>query len=501
MLITLHAAGHQAVALYIPEDSAEPLKEFATLEALQAGLRDRLQANISYLDKHIADRDKAPTLTRLKDRLTPIAWSVRGVLERVPDPHATLHPVAEPFSHAFQGVMAFQKARRHEQDALFHATPTEIVDRRTAQAHRELIAGRVLTGLNIAGFFVPGLGEVMLAVCVTQLAHEVYEGIEAWKNDERDQAFNYMVDVIENVAIMAALTAAAKAARTTAGSEAAGALEEPEVEHVAVPTPSFIEELVEVELPDGSTRLWNQDLTPFEQDVTLPSQASPDELGLYRQDGKVWLRLEDKAFSLKWNAGTGTYSIEHPGKADGYEPPLRHNGAGAWLQVTDRPLSWSGMALLRRIGHLNAHFDEPTLQRILAVSDTHEDVLRRALADNQRLPALLEDTLQRFKLDETIRQLPDASTWPAEFSRAYIGLAGELAPGAEAIRRVYPSLPTVVCNGWNAVPMPANGKCLATAKSPCALAKRSASTSNTSAWRAPAKGCICQGWQTGTVTG
>lgn len=441
VLITVQAEGHQAVALYIPEDSAEPLKEFTTLKALQADLRDRLQANISYLDKHIADRDKASTITRLKDRLTPIAWSVRGVCERVADPHATLHPVAEPFSHAFQGVMAFQKAQRHEQDALFHAIPTEIVDRRTAQAHREMIAGRVLTALNIAGFFVPGLGEVMLAVCVAQLAHEVYEGIEAWKNDERDVAFTYMVDVIENVALMAALSAAAKAAGNTEGG---GAWEEPEVERVAVPTPSFIEELVEVELPDGSTRLWNQDLTPFEQDVTLPSQASPDELGLYRHNGKIWLRIEDKAFSLKWNADTGTYSIEHPSRTGGYEPPLRHNGAGAWLQVTDQPLSWSGMALLRRIGHLNAHFDDPTLQRILAVSDTHEDVLRRALAENQRLPALLEDTLQRFKLDQTIRQLPDASSWPAEFSRAYARLSGDLAPGAAAIQRVYPNLPTAV---------------------------------------------------------
>ncbi|MGE8061904.1 dermonecrotic toxin domain-containing protein [Pseudomonas sp. NPDC089547] len=444
VLITMQTDTHQAVALYIPEDDAEPLKEFTTLEALQADLRSRLQANINYLDKHIADRDKASTITRLRDRLTPITWSVRGILERVPDPHATLHPVAEPFSHAFQGVMAFQKAQRHEQDVLFHAAPTEIVDRRTAQAHRELIAGRVLTALNIAGFFVPGLGEAMLAVCVLQLAHEVYEGIEAWKNDERDKALTYLVDVIENVAIMAALSAAAKAAGHTEGGEAGSTPQEPEIEGVAVPTHSFIEELVEVELPDGSTRLWNQDLTPFEQDVAPPAQASPDGLGLYRQDGKVWLRLEDKTFSLKWNADTGTYRIEHPSKANGYEPPLRHNGAGAWLQVTDRPLSWSGMALLRRIGHLNAHFDEPTLQRILAVSDTHEDVLRRTLAENQRLPALLEDTMQRFKLDETIRQLPDTASWAAEFSRAYARLPGDLSPGSAAIRRQYPNLPAAV---------------------------------------------------------
>ena len=104
------------------------------------------------------------------------------------------------------------------------------------------------------------------------------------------------------------------------------------------------------------------------------------------------------------------------------------------------------MTLLRRIGHLSGHFDEPTLQRIIAVSGVHEDELRRALAESQRLPALLEDTLQRFKLDETVRQLADESTRPAEFARAYAGLSRDLAPGAEAIQRAYPKLPSAVAN-------------------------------------------------------
>jgi hypothetical protein len=448
VLITLQAEGHQAVALYIPEDDAVPLKEFATQEALQAELRDRLQANIRYLDKHIADRDKASILARLEDRLTPLDWSIRGVRERTPDPHATLHPVAHPFSHAFQGMMAFQKAQRHETDVLFHAIPTEIVDRRSAQAHRALIAGRVLTALNIAGFFVPGLGEVMLAVCVTQLAHEVYEGIEAWQNDERDTAYGYLVDVIENVAIMAALSAAAKALGGAKG-EAGGGVEEPEtkepeIERIPVETPSFIEELEDVETPDGQVRLWKRDLTPYQSTELLPTDLVPDALGLRHHEGRRWLVLEGNQYIVAQAPTSTEYRLQHPDNPHRYQPPLRHNGAGAWLQVTDAPLSWSGSTLLRRIGHLSTHFDESTLQRILAVSDTHEDVLRRALAENQRLPALLEDTMQRFKLDETVRQLPDASTQPAEFSRAYARLPSSQVPGAEALSRVYPNLPAAV---------------------------------------------------------
>lgn len=456
VLITLQAEGHQAVALYIPEDSTTPLKEFTSQQAMHDELRDRLQADIGYLDSHLADRDKARITTRLKDRIMPLAWSVRGLHERVPDPHATLYPVMKPFSYAFQGVMAFQKAQRHEKDVLFHATPTEIVDRRTTQAHRELIAGRVLTALNIAGFFVPGLGEAMLAVCLAQLAHEVYEGIDAWENDERDTAYGYLVDVIENVAVMAALSAAAKALRGSQGSETGTpsegpAVEEPEDEEpgiarIPVETPSFIEELEDVETSDGQMRLWKPDLTPYQSFETLPHDLVPDELGLRHHQGKRWLVLQGNQYIVSQAPTTGEYRLQHPASPRRYQPPVRHNGAGAWLHVTDKPLSWSGMTLLRRIGHLSGHFDEPTLQRIIAVSGVHEDELRRALAESQRLPALLEDTLQRFKLDETVRQLADESTRPAEFARAYAGLSRDLAPGAEAIQRAYPKLPSAVAN-------------------------------------------------------
>ena len=456
VLITLQAEGHQAVALYIPEDSTTPLKEFTSQQAMHDELRDRLQADIGYLDSHLADRDKAPITTRLKDRLMPLAWSARGLHERVPDPHATLYPVMKPFSHAFQGVMAFQKAQRHEKDVLFHATPTEIVDRRTAQAHRELIAGRVLTALNIAGFFVPGLGEAMLAVCLAQLAHEVYEGIDAWENDERDTAYGYLLNVIENVAVMAALSAAAKALRGSQGSETGMASEGPEIEEpedeepgiarIPVETPSFIEELEDVETSDGQMRLWKPDLTPYQSFETLPHDLVPDELGLRHHQGKRWLILQGNQYIVSQTPTTGEYRLQHPASPRRYQPPVRHNGAGAWLHVTDKPLSWSGMTLLRRIGHLSGHFDEPTLQRIIAVSGVHEDELRRALAESQRLPALLEDTLQRFKLDETVRQLADESTRPAEFARAYAGLSRDLAPGAEALQRAYPKLPSAVAN-------------------------------------------------------
>jgi len=440
VLVTREANGQKTQALYNAQDDETPIKTFSSIDMLEKELSDRLRANIDYLDPHIADRDKASVQYRLADRLTPIQWSTRGLHERVPDPHTSLYPVSRPFSHAFQGMMAFKKAERHEKDALYHAVPTEIVDRRTAQAHRELIFGRVLTGLNIAGFFVPGLGQFMLAVCVTQLAFEVYDGIEAWHNDERDTAFNYLVDVIENIAIMAALTAAHQALKGIKG-ETSGPAEELEVERIPVETPSFIEELEEVEMPDGQTRLWKPDLTPYRSNQALPNGLEPDERGLRQHQGKQWLVVEGQQYQVEQTPATGEYRLRHPSTPHRYQPLLRHNGAGAWLLPGEQPQQWAGTALLRRLGHLSAHFDETTLQRILDISATHEDVIRRTLAENGRLPALLEDALQRFKLDQSIRQIPDSRAWPAAFARAYESLPIVQAPNGELIRRVYPGLP------------------------------------------------------------
>ena len=97
---------------------------------------------------------------------------------------------------------------------------------------------------------------------------------------------------------------------------------------------------------------------------------------------------------------------------------------------SERPQNWDGARLLRRLGHLSGSFDEATLQRILHVCDIHEDTLRHCLAHNRRLPALLEDTLQRFKLDAHIRQLPDQSAWPAAFTTAYARIASPCRPTA-----------------------------------------------------------------------
>ena len=242
--------------------------------------------------------------------------------------------------------------------------------------------------LNIAGFVVPVLGEVMMAVTAIQLAHEVYEGVESWAKDEKRQAFAYLFDVLENVALISAL-----------GAAATGAAGIP-----AVQAPEFVTSLKPVDLPGGTTRLWKPDLTPFAHDIVLPKGLQPDAKGLYTWQGKQWLPLEGRTYSVSPAANGDGYLIKHPTRVDSYQPALRHNGAGAWLHELDQPLEMEGLTLFRRLGYSSETFSDSTARRIVNVSNTPESVMREALADQRRPPALLEDTARRFKLDQEINR-------------------------------------------------------------------------------------------------
>ncbi|QDR70449.1 MULTISPECIES: dermonecrotic toxin domain-containing protein [Pseudomonas] len=398
------------VVLYLP-GMPEPLTQHASRADAEAFLREQLPAfRRPECQRLLPDRHK------------------RHFLERIANAQVRLH--VQPFTRPYLDELACQRQKRLRDDGLFHAVPTAMQNGKTAQRHLDYFKALAFVSLNVAALFIPPLGAAMLGVTALQLANETFEGIDSWLDGDRQQAFDYLMDVIDNVAIMAALAAAG-------GGQAT-----PVVERIPVETPSFIEELQPIDLADGERRLWHADLAPFAHDRVLPGGLEPDESGLLHYGGKTWLPVENRVYSVT-PAATG-YRLEHPTRPAGYQPKALHNGAGAWLLESEQPQSWDGARLLRRLGHLSGSFDEATLQRILHVCDIHEDTLRHCLAHNRRLPALLEDTLQRFKLDAHIRQLPDQSAWPAAFTTAYARIASPLPANGEVIRRVYPSLPAPI---------------------------------------------------------
>lgn len=456
----------EKVVVYIPGDPVCSLKEYESTAAFTSALRDRM-LTAGYLDffqSFIPARHRAELLAKLDKCLRPRVWNkARGWYEQQVDRDAKLHLRDYAFTSGVLTAITEQKVRVLKDDALFHAVPTAVEDQRAADQRLQYFESLALQALNLVGFVVPPVGAVMMAVAAAQLTTEVFEGIDSWTRGEWEQGWAYLMDVVENVALMAAMAAAHQGSVT------------PALEKMTVETPSFIEDLTQVELPNGETRLWKPDLAPFAHDIVLPEGLKPDEFGIYHYQDKTWISVEDKVYSVKPASEQGQFHIEHPTKALGYEPPLRHNGAGAWLHPGDQPLAWEGLKLFRRLGHTAADFSDVTVRRILKVSDTHEVVLRKTLVENERPPALLEDTMRRFQLDQEIQRSaqPDetVSDQAALFDSRYRAMSLPQEAHASTIMRRYPRLPATVADELVRHASPAQREELAQGRVPLRIAE------------------------------
>ena len=137
--------------------------------------------------------------------------------------------------------------------------------------------------------------------------------------------------------------------------------------------------------------------------VRLPDDSRPDALGLHRDQGATVLPLDGKTYEVVSETAGDVYRVRHPGRPDAYKPRLTHNDAGAWAHEVERPMEWQGAQLFRRLGHSVAEFSDVTAGRILTVSGIDEAVLRDMHVHSRRPPALLEDTIRRFKHDQQIQ--------------------------------------------------------------------------------------------------
>lgn len=428
----------EKVVVYIPDDPVCPLKEYESSTAFTRALRDRLLLDgyLDFFQRFVPARHRAELLAKLDECLRPRVWNKdRRWYEQQVDRNAHLHLRERTLAIGLLTAITEQKNAVLKDDALFHAVPTADEDQKTLTQRLHYFESLAMQTLNVVGFVVPPVGAVMMATAAAQLSVEVFEGIDSWTRGEWEQGWGYLMDVLENVALMAALGAAHQGGT-------------PALEKITVETPSFIEELKEVELPNGQTRLWKPDLAPFAHDTLLPEGLEPDEFGIYHHRNKTWISIEGNVYSVKQASSNGPFRIGHPAKALSYEPPLRNNGAGAWLHPVDQPREWEGLKLFRRLGHTAAGFSDVTARRILQVSDTHEAVLRRVLAENQRPPALLEDTMRRFQLDQAVQgdaeSEASASDKVALFESRYRTMSANQQAYAAPITRSYPGLPTVI---------------------------------------------------------
>lgn len=274
-------------------------------------------------------------------------------------------------------------------DAASHAVPTADVDARVRS--RKLaallnIGMLVLVGISM---FVPVLGELLMGVMAGQLLYETFEGAIEWNEGDRKAAKAHLIDVAQNLALIALMAGAGKAFGKLRGVKA-----EP-----------VIERLEPVTLPNGEVRLWKPGLTSYESDVQLSADLKPNALGEYDVEGKSYIRQGNKVYRKQFDPAINKWRLEHPTDPEAYQPILEHNGQGAWRHTLERPLAWDRSTLLRRVGHATDGLSDATLEKAATVSGVDDSVLRKMHTDSSPMPPALVDTLRQFQVDRQLNEM------------------------------------------------------------------------------------------------
>ncbi|MBC3241572.1 hypothetical protein HU723_20575 [Pseudomonas lurida] len=388
--------GDSRIIVCIPGDPLDPIREYASLKAFATQLAIKLRS--PGYQRFFAGRlplDEAQTfLRRLKSQLKTNRWNpnpvppgpnynpaafASGMYEEVWSDDVDLHAKeafieTDVFAHLYD-----KHLERVTSNAKLLAVPTAQVDHDAWRNRLKHWAEWGLNVLNVAAFFVPGLGEVMMAITAVQIGYEVYQGAEAWSVGDSAQAWAHLTSVMQNVASMAALGAVAGRARTL------------------VPSP-FVNGMRRVVTPFGKLRLWHPDLSTYKSSVSLKG-LTPNALGQYTVAGKTYISLEGSAFEKRFDPALKEWRIKHPVNQDAYQPIVRHNGRGAWRHTLERPLEWSRLKLLRRTGPHMEHLSDAQVEQIADVSGFNDDGLRAMHVDHQVPPPEFLEMARLFEVD------------------------------------------------------------------------------------------------------
>nr|WP_180204061.1 DUF6543 domain-containing protein [Pseudomonas sp. SbOxS1]NYU03887.1 hypothetical protein [Pseudomonas sp. SbOxS1] len=386
--------------VYVPDDPDHPVKEYDSVADFMKELVSQLRSPSyqQFFSRFVAQKDKGRFFARVRERLSTFTWTARGPLDMGPwwRETAVENPNAEPFTNIIQGALWPQLGRWRREKAIADARQIAVLtDDEDATTRWNRLSTYLNIGWNVFNFgamLVPGLGGPLLAVMVGQMLFETMEGIEEWSKGDKEEAAAHLVGVMINAAQLA-LMAAGHVLPTGAP--------------VPVKPSSLIDGLKPVQLPDGSVRLWNRNLSPYGHDIALPAEAKPNELGLFRHGDKDILKHENKRFEVRNDPRTSQPALQHPNRPKAYQPKLEHNGAGGWKTELDRPIEWDNATLMRRMGPATESLSDATLEQIRIASGVEEGELRRLHVVNDPPPAVLTDTLERFKTWADVGKLPE----------------------------------------------------------------------------------------------
>jgi hypothetical protein len=366
------------VVAYLPGDPEHPLKEYASSTDFMAELRRRLHgiAYRRFFSRFVPLRQQGAFFKQFNRFYRPSSqasdqadYPLKSSLRNLPMDNS-------PIPGDLWEALRLRQLQKIQADARAVAVPTGDEDRSARLARLDSYLNAVVNVFNLAAFVVPGLGPLMLTVGAVQMFNEAFEGIEAFEHGDIRELWAHFSSVALNTAFVAT-----------------GAAVLPHIQWSG-----RVEQLESVQLANGESRLWRPDLTPYRSELEPPATSIPDAQGLYRFDDRRILPLGEQYYEVQQDRQSLRYRIRHPARPEAYRPELTGNGSGAWNHELERPRTWQGGTLMRRLGHRVKAFSDAELEQIRVASGTTEDVLRRLHVEGEPLPLLLADTIERFDL-------------------------------------------------------------------------------------------------------
>ncbi|MBO9551392.1 MAG: leucine-rich repeat domain-containing protein [Pseudomonas sp.] len=374
--VMLIDAGHTGWLLYLPGNNPA-LHACADLGAVNQVLATLLREpeNRQRFQAYLSQADQPHFLDLLQQNLDNTSS---------PDLHPSVHAITgEPFGYYQDLHLA-----RLKSEAERLAVPTAVADAQARAKRLEHWENIGLDVLNVAGFFIPAIGTLMMAVTTFQLLGEVYEGYESWLEGDRHLALQHLETVGLNLALIGGLAAA--------GHVAPKLLKSP-----------LLEKLQEVHCSDGRYRLWQPDLAPYRSPRQLPKGLQPNAQGQYLHDSSHYIRLDGQLYEQRFDPDIQQWRITHPEAPDAYQPPLEHNGHGAWRAAHEQPQQWPFAVLAKRLGEAYATYSPEQLELAGRICGVDAARLRQVHLEGQPAPALMLDTLKRMIRRTEVESLQD----------------------------------------------------------------------------------------------
>ncbi|WP_252091931.1 NEL-type E3 ubiquitin ligase domain-containing protein [Pseudomonas sp. MWU13-3659] len=369
----------QGVFLYLPDDAQPALRRFDSMQQMALTLVSELASNAVRRDFH--------ERVRLRDR---DSFSVK-LKKRLADPVPDLELAGGESADQVFTTMADTQVARLKDDGRLLLVSNADADQRAANQRLERWSEVGYLALGLAGLGIPIVGVVLFGAVVVDTLKHVYEGVVDWSEGHQHEALEHLFHVAETVALTAAMVAGGTlVARAFARSD-------------------FVDELEPVTVGKNK-RLWNAGLEGYRSD---PGSARLLDNGLYADDSRRWLRIDEHYYEIHQQAQGEAWRLRHPLREDAYGPPVDFNGERSWRIRLERPLEWDDSTqMLNRLWPMEPPLSAETADNILRVAGIDKDELRGVLVENRPAPVSLRDTLRRFTAAGRVSAVLDALDAP-----------------------------------------------------------------------------------------